>query len=393
MDIRTLFVMTVVNSLLLGTAQLIVWRTRREHPSLLLWGLANFVGAAGSLLIAARGLAPDWASIGVGNGLIIGWLMLLWDGTRRFDGLQLSLGWVIGVSGAVTVAMLVPPLSTNLAARAMAIGALNGVLLTLVTIDLMRVQRRDPLMIRRFLIVVFVIAAVPCYVRVVLSAGLDRQGDFMASGPVQAAMMLHMNLFILAWNIGGLLMFNERMQNILGRAATIDALTGLPNGNEFLTRAERLLHRARIADQPLALLMIGLRHLRSYNVRLGNVGAEASIRSLAQTLSAQVRPNELVAYLGAEQFAVLIENCDLTAAQGIAERLATAIDHQNIPHPGTPRGVARALIGLCAGPAHSFASARTLCEYADAALLRLNQTGEQRIATLLPPIRYANTAV
>lgn len=389
LDIRTLFILTVVNSLLLGAAQLIIWMTQRSNRSLALWAMSNFIGAAGSFMVALRGFMPDWISIALGNALIIAWLLLLWAGTRRFDGQVLPTPLIAGGTMGVFAVMLLPPVAENLAVRAVLIGLLNGLLLCAVTLDLWRAQHKEPLVIRRFLIVVFIVAAIPCFLRAAYSAGLDPSGDFMTAGAVQAAMLLHMNLFILAWNVGGLLMVNERMQKILSRAASTDELTGLLNQQEFFARAERLLARARIDDDEAAILMIGVRHLPSYNVYLGNTATDDSMRSIASTISAHTRPEDLLCRIGGEQFALLLSDCDMHTATEVAERICSDIDRRAIPHAGTPKGIATIIVGISAGKAIEFASARALAQAADAALLNARHSHQQRIAHFTTPKRYS----
>ena len=381
--------MTVVNGLVLGVAQIVVWLRQRDGRSLLFWGLANFAGAAGSLLIAMRGQVSDILSVVIGNGLIIIWLTLLWAGTRFFDGRRLPLAVVFGLPLATSAVMLIPVVGEDLAIRTMLVSGLNALLLSIVTLDLWQAQRNEPLAIRRFLIAVFVVAAAPCYARIVLSANLAPQGDFLQSGAAQAAMLLHMNLFILAWNVGGLLMFNERMQNILSRAARTDVLTGLENGTCFSERAERRLQRAAIAERAITLLMISPRHMPSYNLFLRNAATDRAMRSLADMLHRETRPEDLLAYLGGEQFALLAMDCDATSATLLAERLIARVHDTPLTHPGTPRGRIQLLVGFSAGRADQFASIREISDLANAALQHLRHSPNQSLASFdLPPDGY-----
>lgn len=394
MDIRTLFVMTVINGLVLGVAQIIVWQRHRDGRALLFWGMANFAGAAGSLLIAMRGQIPPIFSVAIGNGLIIIWLTLLWAGTRHFDGRRVPPAAVFGLPLATTVVMLIPWVADNLAIRTMLVSGLNALLLSVVTLDLRQAQRAEPLAIRRFLIVVFIVAAAPCYARIVLSTDLAPQGDFMQSGAAQAAMLMHMNLFILAWNVGGLLMFNERMQNTLSHAARTDVVTGLDNGTSFAERAERRLQHAVLAERPISLLMISPRHLTGYNPYLRNAATDKAMRLLARALCVDPRPGDLLAYLGGEQFALLAMDCDADSAAVRAEHLIGRIHEQALTHPGTPRGRIQLLVGFSSGQAADFASIRELSDLANAALQQLRHTPDQSLASFdLPPDGYTPSAL
>lgn len=393
LDLRTLFFMTLASALLFGGTQLLVWRTHRAIPALLMWSLSNFCGAAGNLLVALRGVVPDVLSIGLGNALVLAWLLLLWAGMRRFDHQPVPLRLALLAPPALFLLFTVTPVADNLAWRTMIVAALNGLLVAMGTIDLWRAQRREPLAIRWFLIALFAITVPLCLLRVALSAGLDPSGNFMQTQGMQVVMLVHMNLFLLGWNVSGLLLVNERMQNQLSRAATTDTTTGLLNRTEFFHRAERLLERARVDDAPVALLMVGLRHLQSYNTQLGNAASDESLRQVAAALVEQVRANDLASLLGGELFAVLLIGSDADAAETLAQRLCKDIDQRRIPHPGAPSGSAFAVVGYSCGRAVDFASARSLAEAANIALLRAQQQPHERIARFIAPLVYSSQGV
>ncbi len=87
LDPRTLIVSSSVVALCILAVLVVVGAVRRMPTGFGSWTAAQVAVSAGSALIAARGLAPGWASIVLGNSLVLLGLALLANGFARFYGL------------------------------------------------------------------------------------------------------------------------------------------------------------------------------------------------------------------------------------------------------------------------------------------------------------------
>lgn len=87
LDPRTLIVVSAVIPLTLAGILVGVRAMRRMPAGFGVWTLSQAVIALGAGLVAARGFAPDWASIVLGNLLVVLGVALLDEGFRRFYGL------------------------------------------------------------------------------------------------------------------------------------------------------------------------------------------------------------------------------------------------------------------------------------------------------------------
>ena len=125
----------------------------------------------------------------------------------------------------------------------------------------------------------------------------------------------------------------KRMADDLRRIATIDVLTGLANRRRFEDSLEREWRRGRRTGDPIALLMIDVDHFKLFNDRYGHPAGDMCLRSVARALSScSLRPADLVARHGGEEFAVLLPQTTRDGAEHVAHALLDAVDALRIRH-------------------------------------------------------------
>ena len=90
-DLRTLYTSFVVMLVVLLAVVALIWaQTRKRFDGLFLLVVYMFVQLLGITLIALRGLIPDFASIILANGFVVGGAMLAFVGLEKFIGLKSS---------------------------------------------------------------------------------------------------------------------------------------------------------------------------------------------------------------------------------------------------------------------------------------------------------------
>lgn len=180
--------------------------------------------------------------------------------------------------------------------------------------------------------------------------------------------------------------FNDMADRISAQRATLtelagtDPLTGLYNRRAFLG------HLRSALTVPSALLMLDLDHFKTINDTYGHPAGDAALVAFSRLLRTRLRPQDISARLGGEEFAVLLPDTGAEAAWQIAERLRTAIAAQTIAYGGATFGIT-ASIGVAGYPAEDPADAATpdaLLRMADRALYAAKHAGRDRVSGLPP---------
>jgi diguanylate cyclase (GGDEF)-like protein len=166
----------------------------------------------------------------------------------------------------------------------------------------------------------------------------------------------------------------------LQRAATRDPLTDCLNRRAFAEMGEPLLARALGPHgRPAAALLLDIDHFKSVNDRFGHAVGDRVIRTVAATLREEMRPGDLVARHGGEEFAVLMPDCAVGDAAVVADRVRRRIAERCLEHLSD---LPTLQVTVSVGVSDSTLGAPTLdglLDQADTALYRAKRSGRNRV--------------
>ena len=119
----------------------------------------------------------------------------------------------------------------------------------------------------------------------------------------------------------------------LAHRAHHDSLTSLPNRANFLTRLDGALAAATDSGSTVAVLFVDVDRFKMVNDSLGHDAGDRLLFDVANRLRACVRPRDVVARFGGDEFTLLLEDVSspgaaVATAQRITEVLRTPLDFE-----------------------------------------------------------------
>ena len=161
--------------------------------------------------------------------------------------------------------------------------------------------------------------------------------------------------------------------------ATTDAMTGVANHRELETYLERELQRARKTREPLAIIMCDVDHFKAINDSVGHPAGDAVLKHLTkQILIPAVRPKDLVARYGGDEFVLVLRGADSRAAVIVAERIRRTVAGQAVMLDGKAVSNLSLSLGIAVFPRDGD-TREALVQAADQALYVAKRTGRNRV--------------
>lgn len=169
------------------------------------------------------------------------------------------------------------------------------------------------------------------------------------------------------------------MQRKYQRYATTDALTGLRNRGWLDDAFEREIKRSERDMLPLSLIMIDIDDFKKYNDGFGHLAGDKVLKMVARSIRTPLRPNDLVARFGGEEFAVLLPETTLDNARIIAERLRNTVRDAD---PGKVDGsvLPKVTISLGVASRRPSSSLKSMITAADEAMYDAKHSGKNCVA-------------
>ncbi|MBD0301280.1 MAG: diguanylate cyclase, partial [Tolypothrix sp. T3-bin4] len=126
----------------------------------------------------------------------------------------------------------------------------------------------------------------------------------------------------------------KQMEAKLRHEALHDSLTSLPNRTSFVNKVRQCIEQSAESSSTLqssqdalfAVLVLDLDRFKVINDSLGYKAGDKMLVAIANRLKASVRPDDMVARIGGDEFAILLENInDIANVSSIADRLQSIL--------------------------------------------------------------------
>lgn len=330
LDLRTIYVVSAMTCLVLGSVHLAAYHTGRFGRWPAWWGASNLLVGIGSFFVSLRGVVPAFVSLDAGNvTTVAGYLLTVFavrifadrPVDKRFCGLA-----VCCISLPVLIFTVDP---TAVSARIFYVSVICCLCDLAILREGVGIFRREKLFSAGLLAWLYAPTAAIFLVRSLLAATGDIAGpNPFGDSPAHGWMAATAVVFIALRSMVIVLMAAERSKNRLVEMAHHDPLTGVLNRGGPMQR----LPLPKL--QSLALLAIDIDHFKQLNDRHGHVVGDDMLRLFARVAQAALRPGDLLARQGGDEFLAVLKDVSEGGAVAVAERLRLAFSAAASQVPG-----------------------------------------------------------
>jgi diguanylate cyclase (GGDEF)-like protein len=180
----------------------------------------------------------------------------------------------------------------------------------------------------------------------------------------------------------------ERANKQLAELAFMDPLTGTLNRRGVESRLVKDHHLGPDAGNKLVALEIDFDDFKQVNDRLGHAVGDKTLRMIAETLQDCLRPEELLARVGGDEFLVLLPRKDLDKGRQVAEKIRLAVNHLQLPLSGRNRGLTVS-IGISEIPPYTY-SIEDILALTGPALQRSKEGGKNMVSVEIHQVPAIN---
>jgi diguanylate cyclase (GGDEF)-like protein len=170
----------------------------------------------------------------------------------------------------------------------------------------------------------------------------------------------------------GQLAAREEIRNL----ADTDELTGIGNKRLLRRQLPQEVERARVYNLPLSLLMFDVDDFKEINDRYGHTVGDVVLSELCGAVRESLRPPDVFARFGGDEFAVILPHTDIEGARAVAGRILDRV--REVAIAGDDEETIRCSVSIGGADYRPGDSAADLLRRADERLYEAKRSGKNR---------------
>ncbi|MEW6990769.1 GGDEF domain-containing protein [Colwelliaceae bacterium 6441] len=192
----------------------------------------------------------------------------------------------------------------------------------------------------------------------------------------------HRNIVILVITaiVFALLLFRQlKIRTILQKLSKTDSLTQLFNRRTLFEQGEMLVASALKRNSDISVILLDIDYFKSINDNYGHDVGDNVIKAIADLGRESMRPRDVFARLGGEEFAVILPDTSHDQARAIAEHFREKVEqYQLINRQETIKTTVSLGVSSLQGTIHNFDD---LLNAADEAMYRAKSAGRNHVCS------------
>jgi diguanylate cyclase (GGDEF)-like protein len=380
----TLWVVFILNFVALALIWTYVARSYPTFHAVRYWAAGAYVAAAGASLGMLRGVIDSPLPL-IGAGILIVLACCLESmAIDRFYGQPKSWRPTIVITGLVALGLSVfAGLFDSMPMRILiySLGQSVPIAMTLRHV-LSRAGRRSPGARMAGIVAIVMVTLFSLRASAAL-LGFGGDLSMVHFNDFQAAMLLALVFLSMTWNFGFLLMTIDRLRAEVEDLALVDDLTGIANRRHLLRRLAEQCDLSVRTGAPFAVLAIDLDGFKAINDGHGHGAGDECLRSFTRAAQTRLRPGDLLARSGGDEFCVVLPATTWREGAMIARHLLEECRKQLAQCDGAEISIA-ASIGVAQWNRQIGANPDRLIAAADQALYTAKKLGKDRYAIYEP---------